>query len=221
MFSSSERANPCTILTRFCRTKSLNDIEQILNQPLSSVSYCNFEDLYISFCIKHKLFNVIFPCFQNSDFSSDRIDSLCSLSLSKQEEKDLLKLWLTMKQLDGNLSDESIVHQAVLSATHFLSKGNTESYLQEHPLVTLATIVYGNNMIKDVVEKKISADLPIDSDSVHSVLRHFPVLKVALLSQQSDYNTRPDVTVYQLLQGCSPFDISKLFGWQSTHMYVS
>jgi hypothetical protein len=196
-------------------------MEEILNHSLANVSYCDFEDLFINFCIKHKLFNVIFPCFQNSDFSIDRIDFLCRLSLNKQEEKDWFTLWLTMKQLDGNLSDESIVYQAVLSATHFLSKGNSDSYLQEHPLVVLATIIYGNKMLKDVVEKKIPVDIPINSDSLHSVLRHFPLLKVALSSQQSDYNTQPDVTVYQLLQGCSPFDISKLFGWQSMHMYVS
>jgi hypothetical protein len=125
-----------------------------------------------------------------------------------------------MKQLGGNLSDDSIVYQAVLSAAHFLSKGNSDSYLQEHPLVALATIIYGNKMLKDVVEKKNLVDFPVNSDSVHSVLTHFPLLKVALSSQQSDYNTQPDVTVYQLLQGCSPFDISKLFGWQCKHMYV-
>jgi hypothetical protein len=28
------------------------------------------------------------------------------------------------------------------------------------------------------------------------------------------------VTVYQLLHGCSPFDVSKLFSWQSMHKYV-
>lgn len=196
-------------------------MEQILNQPLANVSYCDFEDLFISFCIKHQLFNVTFPCFQNSDFSSDRIDSLCHLSLSNQDEQDWFKLWLTLKQLDGNLSDEFTVYQAVIGTNHFLSKGNTDLYLQKHPLVVLATVMYGNKMLKDVVENRIPADFPISSDTLHSTIKHLPLLKMALSSQLSDYNSQPDVTVYQLLQGCSPLDVSKLFGWQSMHMCVT
>jgi len=43
---------------------------------------------------------------------------------------------------------------------------------------------------------------------------------MAVSSQLGDYKTQPDVTVYQLLHGCSPFDVSKLFSWQSMHKYV-
>jgi len=220
VFTNSEKANPCTVLTRFCRTNSLHNMEQILNQPSANVSYCDFEDLFLKFCIEHKLFNVIFPCFQNSDFSSDRFESLYHSLLNKQDEKDLFRLWLTLKQLDGGLSDESIVYQSVISATHFLSKGNIDTYLQEHPLVVLVTIMYGNKTLKDVVEKKVPMDFPINSDSLQAALRHLPLLEMALSSQLTDYRMQPDVTVYQLLQGCSPFDISKLFGWQSRHTYV-
>ena len=78
--------------TRFCRTKSVNDMEQILNQPLANISYCDFEDLFIKFCIEHKLFNVVFPCFQNSDFSSCRIESLSHLSPNNQDENDWFRL---------------------------------------------------------------------------------------------------------------------------------
>lgn len=221
MFINSEKENPCCILKRFCRTKSLGSMEQILDHPSANVSYRDFEDEFIKFCIKHKLFNVVFPCFQNSEFSIDRIDSLCCESLDKKDGSDWFRLWLSLKQLDGNLSDESIVYQAVITTNHFLSKGDVDAYLQEHPLVVLATIIYGNKMINDVVQKKVPVDFPVSSDCLQAVKRHLPLLEMSLLSQMSDYKKQPDVTLYQLLQGCSPFDVSKLFGWQSMHMYVS
>jgi hypothetical protein len=196
-------------------------MEQILNQPSASVSYRDFEDMLLKFCIRHKLFNVIFPCFQNSEFESDRIESLCCESVDKQDESDCCRFWLSLKQLDGNLSDESIVYQAVISTNHFLSKGNVDAYLQDHPLVVLATIIYGSKMINDVVQKKVPVDFPVNSDCFQATKRHFPLLEMSLRSQLNDYKMQPDVTVYQLLQGCTPFDVSKLFGWQSMHMYVS
>lgn len=221
MFINNEKENPCCILKRFCRTKSLGSMKQILDQPSANVSYHDFEDVFIKFCIKHKLFNVVFPCFQNSEFSVDRIESLCCESADKKDGSDWFRLWLSLKQLDGNLSHESIVYQAVISTNHFLSKGDVDAYLQEHPLVVLATIIYGNKMINDVVQKKVPVDFPVSSDCLQAVKRHLPLLEMSLLSQLSDFKKQPDVTVYQLLQGCSPFDVSKLFGWQSVHVYVS
>jgi len=195
-------------------------MEQILNQPSANISYCDFEDLFIKFCIKHKLFNVVFPCFQNSDFSSHRIESLSHLSLNNQDENDWFRLWLILKQLGGNLSDESIVYQAVIGATEFLSKGSVDNYLQEHPLVVLATAIYGNKKLKDVIEKKVSEEFPVSSHSLQAAQSHLPLLNMAVSSQLGAYKTQPDVTVYQLLHGCSPFDVSKLFSWQSMHKYV-
>jgi hypothetical protein len=76
-------------------------------------------------------------------------------------------------------------------------------------------------MINDVVQKKVPVDFPVNNGCLQAAKRHLPLLEMSLLSQLSDYKMQPDVTVYQLLQGCSPFDVSKLFGWQSMHMYVS
>jgi hypothetical protein len=196
-------------------------MEQILNRPSASVSYRDFEDVLLKFCIRHKLFNVIFPFFQNSEFASDRIESLCCESVDKKDESDCFRLWLSLKQLDGNLSDESIVYQAVISTNHFLSEGNVDAYLRDRPLVVLATIIYGSKMINDVVQKKVPVDFLVDSDCLKATKRHFPLLEISLLWQLRDYKMEPDVTVYQLLQGCTPFDVSKLFGWQSMHVYVS
>lgn len=192
-------------------------MEQILNQSAANISYCDFEDLFIKFCIKHELFNVVFPCFQNSDFSSHRIESLSCLSLNNQDKNDWFRLWLILKQLGGNLSDESIVYQAVIGATEFLSKGSVDNYLQEHPLVVLATAIYGYKKLKDVIEKNVPEEFPVSIDSLQAAQNHLPLLNMAVSSQLGVYRTQPDVTVYQLLHGCSSFDVSKLFSWQSTH----
>jgi hypothetical protein len=193
-------------------------MEQVLNQPSASVSYHDFEDVFLKFCIRHKLFNAIFPCFQNSEFASDRAESLCCESMDKKDESYCYRLWLSLKQLNGNLFDESIVYQGVVSTNNFLSKGNIDAYLQDHPLVVLATIMFGSKMINDVVQNKVPLDFPVKSDCLQASKRQFPLLEMSILSQLSDYRKQPDVTVYQLLQGCSPFDVSKLFGWQSMHM---
>ncbi|XP_069672308.1 spatacsin [Periplaneta americana] len=218
VFINSEKSNPCTILTRFCRTKSLDCVEKVLNQPSANVSFSTFEDLFIKFCIKHNLFNLVFPCFQNCDFSNDRIESLCPSSPNEQGEMNWFRLWLTLKELDGSLSDESVVFQAVKDTTTFLSKGNINNYLQEHPFVVLATSIFSKKTLKDVFESKDGAGFSMSSDCLQTTLKHLPLLEMALYSQQNDYRRQPDVTVYQLLQGCSPFDVSKLFGWQSMHI---
>ena len=219
VFTSSDQLNPCTILKRFCRTQYLFGIRETLNQPTANITFYDFENTFLKFCIKHQLFNLMFTCFEDSEFPSDRVQALCSASDFREEESDWFRLWLIMIQMNGTFTDESLVYQAVNEATRYLSKGNIDSYLQQHPLVVVATIIFGKKTLRDVVESEDSSDFPIKRDTCLSALKQLPFLELALSSQKYP-SRKQDVTVYQLLQDSSPFDVSKLFGWQSVHTYV-
>ncbi|PSN58109.1 hypothetical protein C0J52_06503 [Blattella germanica] len=181
------------------------------------MTFSDFEDAFLKFCIKNKLFNLVFPCFKNYEISSDRIESFSANSEFKEEDISCFKLWLAMKDLNCSLSDDTRVFHAANEAVQYLSKGNVGIYLQDHPIVMLAIVMYGNKMLNDIFEQEDGTDFPINSSILQEGLKQLPLLQTTLSTMKSPSRMQ-DVTVYQLLQGSSPFDISKLFGWQKLHM---
>lgn len=57
----------------------------------------------------------------------------------------------------------------------------------------------------------------LSSEAVERAIQAYPKLQVSLFPASVADNPDTDVSVYQLLMGNAPFDVTKLFGWQTTN----
>jgi hypothetical protein len=95
-----------------------------------------------------------------------------------------------------------------------------ESYLVEQPFITLAIILLGSEgNFADVLKSGNSDGLksPLSSSLIESVKRSFPVLDIIVTEESWKASQKPDISLYELLERGSAFDVSKLFGWQESH----
>ncbi|XP_005101143.2 spatacsin [Aplysia californica] len=63
-------------------------------------------------------------------------------------------------------------------------------------------------------------DLKLDANVVERYLHKFPRLMAALLPDGQESLSKHRTTVYHLLMGCVPFNLRRLFGWNSTNPFA-
>lgn len=71
------------------------------------------------------------------------------------------------------------------------------------------------------VTQQLEAFDGLSSETVERAIQAYPKLQVSLFPASVSDSPHTDVSVYQLLMGNSPFDPSKLFGWQATNTCAS
>ncbi|EDO45613.1 predicted protein, partial [Nematostella vectensis] len=87
-------------------------------------------------------------------------------------------------------------------------------------VMALATLVYAPQNITQVNEMSYSfiCQWQVEDTLLRKSLTSHPKLLSALFPVVTSGGMElQDVTVYQLLQGNSPFDVSRMFGWQQTN----
>ncbi|CAL1526128.1 unnamed protein product [Lymnaea stagnalis] len=60
----------------------------------------------------------------------------------------------------------------------------------------------------------------LNASTVEKCLRKFPKLMAALMPDGMEATSKQNTSVYQLLMGTAPFDLRRLFGWQTTNTFA-
>ncbi|GLH06998.1 Uncharacterized protein GBIM_12563 [Gryllus bimaculatus] len=213
VFSSSEKADVRAILKRTIFTGNVGNLKSVLNQKSGNVTYTEFQILLTKHLINNDLYDIAFPCLEDFEYSDRLLEDLCN---TDQDHGDWLPLWLTFRDMKKKPGDKTAIYNVILKNAQYLSKGDLKIYLKEHPVVVLALLVYEGRSIADVFTS--NEDISnIDRATLSATLNQYPLLERAVTSFTNPSEETPDITLYQLLEGNSPFDVSKLFGWQKSH----
>ncbi|XP_015777504.1 PREDICTED: spatacsin-like [Acropora digitifera] len=135
---------------------------------------------------------------------------------------------LKCRILGQNSADPDAVFQASLSMAGFMLNSDCPSITQMlqtgHTVMALSSLLYGPcTLSQSIVASESQTNLlpwQVDEKLLHSCLMRYPKVQSALLSTSTSAAfgmEQQDVSVYRLLQGNSPFEISRLFGWQPTN----
>ncbi|XP_067002124.2 spatacsin [Anabrus simplex] len=221
IFSSMEKRKPNAILSRIIRIRSLHNLKQILEQSTANMTYEYFIDLLTSLVINNNLYNLPFACLRDCEFPEDKVLDLCLHSSSLPTNRQNIhwfQLWLTFRDLSRDPNNEELMLETITKSALYLSGGDIQKYLQEHPYIVLAMVLFSSYSVSDVfVNKEGCEDLQLTKETIEIALKKLPPLEMALSSIHNQFKRKPDVTVYRLLEGYTQFDISKLFGWQKKH----
>ncbi|ELV09798.1 Spatacsin [Tupaia chinensis] len=117
--------------------------------------------------------------------------------------------------------DSKLIFQASLANAQILIPTNQASIssmlLEGHTLLALAATMYAPGGVSQVVQNEENENClkKVDPQLLKMALTPYPKLKTALFPQCTAPNVSPpDITLYHLIQSLSPFDPSRLFGWQ-------
>uniref|UniRef100_S4RBS1 SPG11 vesicle trafficking associated, spatacsin n=1 Tax=Petromyzon marinus TaxID=7757 RepID=S4RBS1_PETMA len=135
----------------------------------------------------------------------------------------LLHIWLTSVSFD--MADTRALYLASLANAQMVlpsSQAGVSSMLTEgRTLLAPATLLYSPGGLDGGVSQRISTMScikKVDGQLLRLALSRFPKLRAALFPQQSTHGLPfPDVSLYHLLQALTPFDPSRLYGWQEAN----
>nr|XP_006811671.1 PREDICTED: spatacsin-like [Saccoglossus kowalevskii] len=222
LFASEELSDFDRLLRR------LGNCHQLLRHPhiLSNNTTMNvemFHSQFILYCIQHSLPNVLhyYMDFYGLAVTDDHISRL------RSEHKSCywFEMLLFFRYNSRKLGDPNIMFQASLANCRFLFKVNqptvTSLLEADRPIAAMATLMFAPCNLNEVIGSAENEDerlWKVDGNLLKQSLQSYPKLQAALFPvQTADGITPQDITMYQLLQGNTQFDISKLFRWQSTN----
>ncbi|XP_017657798.2 spatacsin isoform X2 [Nannospalax galili] len=182
----------------------------------------DFHSRFILYCLEHNLQHLLYVyldyyklCPENSPFLEKK---------ELYEAHPWFEFLVQCRQVSSNLTDPKLIFQASLANAQILIPTNQASVssmlLEGHTLLALATTVYAPGGISQVIQNKENESClkKVDSQLLKMALTPYPKLKTALFPQYTAPSILPsDVTLYHLIQSLSPFDPSRLFGWQSAN----
>jgi hypothetical protein len=192
------------------RTDNLTNIQSILSQPTSNLSFQEYNALLLRFCVQHKLSHVLFSCLANVDGLSELVNT----ANIPESATIWLQSWLHLVQLSDD--PENNILKAVESSLHLLAGDNISNYLEERPLLIMALILLNSQSPSDVLSGVQTHEF-LTPDLIESLKKSMPVLEQVLSTESWSDRNKPDITLYELLEKATPFDVTKLFGWQEAH----
>ncbi|XP_068741533.1 spatacsin-like isoform X2 [Montipora capricornis] len=223
----------CVTQTLFGDTPAIGILDGLIGSAMNTegsiVSVVQFHQSFIEYCIRLNLANLLYYYL---DFYSlcDSAASIKELGLDAN-----IPAWVDMllkcRLLGQNPKDPDAVFQASLSLAGFVLDSDSPSItqmLQEgHPVMALSSLLYAPNTFSQSIvsaESQTNTQIwQVDEKLLHSSLMRFPKLQSALMPTATSGAfgmEQQDVSVYRLLQGNSPFEISRLFGWQPTNEFA-
>ncbi|XP_048583501.1 spatacsin [Nematostella vectensis] len=188
------------------------------------MSLREFHGRFIAYCAEKELINVLYYYLDFYKLAETEED-VRQLGLHGTKP-DWLNTMIHFRLAARHTHDLSSVYYASLSNARCVL--NTEAPTVSDMLkagctvMALATLVYAPQNITQTI-------IPAGSDPVHpewqvedtllrkSLTSHPKLLSALFPVVTSGGMELQDVTVYQLLQGNSPFDVSRMFGWQQTN----
>lgn len=215
IFCDGDKTSLSSILIRFARTRNLSNVKTVLESETSVISWSNISAMLLKYCTQHKLAPVMFAFLADSE-ELEELVSNCDVT---KEQRNWLMGWFSLVKLGKDPSSVNIL-EAIESNVHLLAEGDVESYLLEQPFITLAIILLGSKgNFADVLKSGHCDNIktPLSLSLIESVKRSFPVLDIIITEEAWVASQKPDITLYELLERGSAFDVTKLFGWQESH----
>ncbi|XP_045384024.1 spatacsin isoform X1 [Lemur catta] len=182
----------------------------------------DFHSHFILYCLEHSLQHLLYVYLDCYKLSPENCPFL--------EKKELHEVYpwfeflVQCRQVSGNLTDAKLIFQASLANAQILIPTNQASVssmlLEGHTLLALATTMYAPGGVGQVVQNEENENRlkKVDPQLLKMALTPYPKLKTALFPQCTAPTVLPpDITLYHLIQSLSPFDPSRLFGWQSAN----
>jgi len=214
IFCSTDKTSLTSILIRFVRTRNLANVKSALESPTSVIIWNEFSKMLLKYCTQHKLAPVMFSFLADNQGLEDLVKG-CDVS---KDLKQWLLSWFSLVKLSKDATTENIL-EAIEENIYLLADGNVESFLLDQPFITLAMILLGSKdqFVEILSGQSTELKAPLSKELVQSVRRSFPVLDIILTEETWEKSQKPDVSLYELLERGSVFDVSKLFGWQESH----
>ncbi|KAM6182026.1 spatacsin [Erethizon dorsatum] len=182
----------------------------------------DFHSQFILYCLEHGLQHLLYVYLDYYRLSPEN----CPLLEKKElhEAHPWFEFLVQCRQVSSNLTDPKLIFQASLANAQILIPTNQASVssmlLEGHTLLALATTMYAPGGASQVVQNEENENClkKVDPQLLRMALTPYPKLKAALFPQCTAASVLPpDITLYHLVQSLSPFDPSRLFGWQSAN----
>ncbi|XP_003791835.1 spatacsin isoform X1 [Otolemur garnettii] len=191
-------------------------------QKYKSKEGWDFHSHFILYCLEHSLQHLLYVYLDCYRLSPEN----CPL-LEKKELREVhpwFEFLVQCRQVSGNLTDPKLMFHASLANAQILIPTNQASVssmlLEGHTLLALATTMYAPGGVSQVIQNEENENClkKVDPQLLKMALTPYPKLKTALFPQCTAPSVLPpDITLYHLIQSLSPFDPSRLFGWQSAN----
>uniref|UniRef100_A0A2K6CZ81 SPG11 vesicle trafficking associated, spatacsin n=1 Tax=Macaca nemestrina TaxID=9545 RepID=A0A2K6CZ81_MACNE len=182
----------------------------------------DFHSQFILYCLEHSLQHLLYVYLDCYKLSPENCPFLEKKEL--HEAHPWFEFLVQCRQVASNLTDPKLIFQASLANAQILIPTNQASVssmlLEGHTLLALATTMYSPGGVSQVVQNEENENClkKVDPQLLKMALTPYPKLKTALFPQCTPPSVLPsDITLYHLIQSLSPFDPSRLFGWQSAN----
>ncbi|XP_036592345.1 spatacsin isoform X2 [Trichosurus vulpecula] len=205
----------------------LSRIGGVMQDPLPVKNYTSRDGLdfharFLLYCLEHGLQHLLYVYLDYYNLNPLNCPFLEKKEL--HETYPWFEFLVRCRQVSSNLADPKLIFQASLANAQILIPSNQASVssmlLEGHTLLALATIVYAPGGLSQVVQKEEGETSlgKVDPQLLKMALTPYPKLRAALFPQYTVPSILPhDITLYHLLQSLSPFDPTRLFGWQATN----
>ncbi|XP_060030535.1 spatacsin isoform X2 [Erinaceus europaeus] len=205
----------------------LNRIGGVMQDTLPVQNYrskegWDFHSHFILYCLEHSLQYLLYIYLDYYKLSPQNCPILGKKEL--HEAHPWFEFLVQCRQVSSNLTDSKLIFQASLANAQILIPSNQASVssmlLEGHTLLALATTMFAPGGVSQVVQNEDNETSlkKVDPQLLKMALTPYPKLKTALFPQYTAPSVLPpDITLYHLMQSLSPFDPSRLFGWQSAN----
>uniref|UniRef100_A0A4X2KCL8 SPG11 vesicle trafficking associated, spatacsin n=1 Tax=Vombatus ursinus TaxID=29139 RepID=A0A4X2KCL8_VOMUR len=205
----------------------LSRIGGVMQNPLPVQNYTSrdgldFHACFLLYCLERSLQHLLYVYLDYYNLNPLN----CPLLEKKElhETYPWFEFLVRCRQISSNLADPKLIFQASLANAQILIPSNQASVssmlLEGHTLLALATTVYASGGLSQVVQKEEGETSlgKVDPQLLKMALTPYPKLRAALFPQYFIPSILPhDITLYHLIQSLSPFDPTRLFGWQATN----
>ncbi|XP_004861775.1 spatacsin [Heterocephalus glaber] len=221
IFLASELEDFELLLLRLSRTGGV--IQDTLPvQNYKTKEGWDFHSHFILYCLEHGLQHLLYVYLDCYELNPENCPFLEKKEL--HEAYPWFEFLVQCQQVSSNLTDPKLIFHASLANAQILIPTNQASIssmlLEGHTLLALATTMYAPGGASQVVQNEENENClkKVDPQLLRMALTPYPKLKAALFPQCTAPSVLPsDITLYHLIQSLSPFDPSRLFGWQSTN----
>ncbi|XP_033120551.1 spatacsin-like [Anneissia japonica] len=222
VFASEEMQDFDKLLKRLSRIHCVISSHHPLTLGRVQLNMNSFYSKFVAFCVQRDLHSVLYEFLDNMDLClSDSDVTKLELPVNKCP---WLNMMLHFRWVGKYLSDPSCMFQTSLACSRVFLKTvqpTVMSLLEAgRALAAMATLMYAPGTLKQAMTPVENSDeelWKVDHELLESSLRSFGTLHSAMFPSRVDGVPLQHVSLYELLQAYLPFDMSKMFLWQSTN----
>ncbi|XP_064396222.1 spatacsin-like isoform X6 [Halichondria panicea] len=190
------------------------------------ISLESFHSGFLKYLVENRFYSFMYHYLDQYNLALDS-GSISLLGLDQAEEP-WVEVLLQYRRAAIHQNDPDVIFQASLSCGHLLLSTGNGGHMtvmgmlsNGRTLMAMATLMFAPVPLEEAMNTSNSGQ-PwfVDPLALRRSVSAYPSLQAALfpppLTSLSPSHSQ-DISVYQLLQGNVPFNISRLFKWQSTN----